>query len=297
MKRNNTTGNKDHANDNGDAENGAAETKAKTSVAAAAMGSTAPASLQAIGAVIGGIDPSGHGSSSKPMLSYKSREGSWQIGRQRNIAEEGARWIVNVLTATHGYVCFDGNNKPTSKMTPAHTPMPNKAELPDTGFEWNVQKAFELKCLDGQDQGAEVEFRTTADGGIRAFNDLFDAVKARYNSGKHDDLFPIVKLEQSSYHNSYGRIADPVFHIVGWATIDGPQSEPEPAPTSPPPPKSPPGSTTRSEQPRRRRVGYPAACCCVPAALIHAKVFCGTPTASTSARTARCWYGTLPHGP
>jgi hypothetical protein len=261
-----TTNDKGPANDNSKTTDnnlgGTAEPKANTSVAAATKSSTAIASLQALGDIVNNIDTSGASGSSKPMLSFKSRECSWQIGRQRNVVEDKSSWLVNVLSAEHGYVYFDNDNKPTSKMVPAHKPMPDRAELPEAGFDWNEQRSFELKCLDGQDQGAEVEFRTTTYGGIAAFNDLFDAVKARFNSGQHDGkLFPKVKLEQSAYpHPTYGKTANPVFDIVGWTTIDGPgpnggQPLPQPASASPPPPKSPPGTvTTTPEQPRRRRV-------------------------------------------
>jgi hypothetical protein len=261
-----TSDNKGPANDNSKTNDnnlgGTAEPEANTSVAAAAKSSTAMTSLQALGDIVNNIDTSGSGGASKPLLSFKSREHSWQIGRQRNVVEDGSNWLVNVLSAEHGYVYFDNDNKPTSKMVPAHKPMPDRTELPDVGFDWNDQRSFELKCLDGQDQGAEVEFRTTSYGGIAAFNELFDAVKARFNGGQHEGkLFPKVQLEQTSYpHPSYGKIANPVFVITGWSTIDGPspdggQPMPQPAPASPPPPKSPPAVTaTTPEQPRRRRV-------------------------------------------
>jgi hypothetical protein len=256
----------DPANDNSKTNDnnlgGTAEPTASTSAAAAAAAaksSTAMTSLQALGEIVNNIDTSGSGGSSKPMLSFKSREGSWQIGRQRNIVEADSNWLINILTAEHGYVAFDNDNKPKSVMAPAHKPMPDRAELPDIGFEWNEQRSFELKCLDGQDQGIEVEFRTTTYGGIAAFNDVFDEVKTRFNGGQHEGkLFPKVRLEQSSYpHPSFGKIANPVFTIVGWETVDGPTSEPAPTPTPtpPPPPKTPPAAAAAAEQPRRRRVG------------------------------------------
>ena len=238
--------------DNGGA-NDNDQTKTRTSAVAAARNSTAIAAIEALGAIVSNIDTAGYGSSSKPMLSFKSREGTWQIGHQRTIPEKDVPWMINVITAEHGYVCFGENNKPISRMAPAHKPMPDQADLPDTGFKWNEQKAFQLKCLEGADQDVEVEFRTTTVGGVQAFNELFEQVKSRFNGGRHENkLFPIVQLDQTSYpHPEYGKINNPVFTVVGWATSEGPEQKP--APASPPPPKSPPSATTASEQPRRRQ--------------------------------------------
>ena len=75
--------------DNGGA-NDNDQTKTRTSAVAAARNSTAIAAIEALGAIVSNIDTAGYGSSSKPMLSFKSREGTWQIGHQRTIPEEGA---------------------------------------------------------------------------------------------------------------------------------------------------------------------------------------------------------------
>jgi hypothetical protein len=215
---------------------------------------TAAMSLESLGAIITATDTTGgYGSTSLPMLLYKSREGEYQIGQLRKIPEAGAHWLVNIASALHGYIGFDDNNRPTSKTVPAHMPMPNLADLPDLGFEWALQLAFTLMCLTGADKGLAAQFKSNTVGGAKAFNGLFDEVKRRWLSGEHDGkLFPIVELAQTSTQSQkFGKIPEPIFNIVGWSTAKGP----EPESKSPPSPKSPTSSVAASEQPRRRSFG------------------------------------------
>ncbi len=64
--------------------------------------------------------------------------------------------------------------------------MPDVAELPDTGFEWQEQWAVNMKCINGADAGTEVIFKTTTVGGIQAIAGLIEAVRDRLNGGQHD---------------------------------------------------------------------------------------------------------------
>ena len=45
--------------------------------------------------------------------------------------------------------------------------MPDSAELPDKGLQWQEQWAVNLKCIDGTDAGVEVVYKPTTVGGIR----------------------------------------------------------------------------------------------------------------------------------
>ena len=90
--------------------------------------------------------------------------------------------------------------------------MPNVAELPDLGFEWQEQWAVNMKCLNGADAGVEVIFKMSTVGGIQAIAGLLDAVRDRLNGGQHDGkVVPIVLLEKDSYqHGQYGKTWTPV---------------------------------------------------------------------------------------
>jgi hypothetical protein len=81
---------------------------------------------------------------------------------------------------------------------------------------------------------------------------LVEEVRDRLNGKMHGGkVSPIVRLDKSSYTNSYGKIWSPLFDVITWMSLDGPA----PAGSTPPPPPSPPPSAAAAEQPRRRRVG------------------------------------------
>jgi hypothetical protein len=185
-------------------------------------------------------------SSGRPTLLYHSRDGgTWTFGQKKTVVEDGSTWAVNPLTFQWGYVCWNDDNKATEVLVSVSEPMPAKADLPNTGFEWHAQLTVDMKCCDGTDAGVEVIFKTNTEGGKHAVLGLIEKVQNRLGSGQHGgDIVPIVRLDEDSYiHPKHSRIGVPVLTVVGWMSIDG--SAPAPAPASPPPP---------TEQPRRRRV-------------------------------------------
>jgi hypothetical protein len=220
---------------------------ARGQVAAAATGSTALTSLEALGTALNSVDTTSVvGGSGLPMLQFKrDGNGTWMFGQRRTVVEDGSRWAVNPATLRRGYICFSNDNKVIGeRLVSVGLPMPDITELPDKGFEWHEQWAVNLKCIDGTDAGTEVVYKPTTVGGIQAVAGLLEAVRDRYNGGQHGDkISPIVHLEKDSYqHPQYGRVWTPRLDIVDWMPLNGPPPVSEPASPSPP------------EQPRRRRV-------------------------------------------
>ena len=78
-------------------------------------------------------------------------------------------------------------------------PMPDLAELPDTGFQWQEQWAVNMKCISGADAGTEVVFKPTTVGGIQAIAGLIDdgARPPQRRPARRQGL-PIVLLEKDS---------------------------------------------------------------------------------------------------
>lgn len=221
---------------------------------AAAMGSTALASLSALQATLNAVDTASvAGWSGLPMLQFKSREGGiWLFGLKKTVVEDNSKWAINPASFKWGYVCFNDNNKPTERLVPVSQPKPDVTTLPDTGFEWHEQWTVGLKCITGADAGVEAIYKAATIGGIQAIAGAIDATRDRVNGGQHDGkVSPIVLLERDSYpHSQYGKIWTPTLRIVDWMPLSGPA----PAPASPPPPTSSPSPAAASEQPRRRRV-------------------------------------------
>jgi hypothetical protein len=211
-------------------------------------------SLAALSTALNNVDTASViGRSGKPMMQFKSRtsDGTWMFGQKRTVPEDGSRWAVNPVQFKWGFVSFDAANKATERLVSVFKPKPDPATLPDTGFPWNEQWTADLKCLDGADAGVEVTFKSTTDGGIKAVATMIEAIRDRFNGGRHDGkISPIVVLEKDSYSNSYGKQWTPSFTIVDWMSMDGPAMA-----QTPPPSPSPSPTAAAVEQPRRRRVG------------------------------------------
>jgi hypothetical protein len=225
---------------------------------APAASAGAMVSLEALGAVLNTVDTATiAGRSGLPMLQFKREgDGTWLHGQRRTVVEDGSRWAVNPTTFRRGYICFSDANKVVGeRLLPVSQPMPDPSELPDKGFQWNQQWAVNLKCLDGADAGLEVVYKPTTVGGIQAIVGLVEEVRDRLNGKMHGGkVSPIVRLDKSSYTNSYGKIWSPLFDVITWMSLDGPAPPPPGVPASPPPSGSPPPSAAAAEQPRRRRV-------------------------------------------
>jgi hypothetical protein len=230
------------ANDNGEHERPAGK-----QVAPAPAGG-AITSLAALQTALANVNTAAViGRTGLPMLLFK-REGSgtWMFGQKKTIPEPGSKWAINPLTFKWGCISFSDANKVVGEhLVSVSQPKPLITDMQDVGFPWQEQWAVNLKCLDGTDAGAEVVFKATTDGGVKAIVLTVDQVRDRLNSGQHDGrIAPIVLLEKDSYqHSQYGRVYFPVLNIVDWMSLDGPA--PTPTPIEP---------TPSVAQPRRRRV-------------------------------------------
>jgi hypothetical protein len=235
----------DHAGDAG----GSSQPGGKTT-AAALRSSTAIASLALLEKVFANLDVSSLvGGTGRPLLLFRSREGGiWVLGRKRLAVEAGSRWAINPATFRWGWVYFDGQDRPHEVMVPISEAKPDRASLPDVGFEWQEQRAVNVRCLDGADAGIEATLKLNTVGGVQAVDGLIDTIRDRIVGGLHDGkIVPIVLLERDSYpHVERGKIWTPVLTIVGWMPLEGPAPAPEPsAPTpTPDPPPAPSSAPT-----------------------------------------------------
>ena len=122
------------------------------------------------------------------------------------------------------------------RLLPVSQPMPDVAELPDKGFEWQEQWAVNMKCLNGADAGTEVIFkaddRRRHPGRRRA--DRGGARSPQRRPARRQGLADRAAGEGRYPHPQYGKIWTPVLTIVDWMSLDGPAPAPAPPPTSPP---------------------------------------------------------------
>jgi hypothetical protein len=111
-------------------------------------------------------------------------------------------------------------------MTPisSHKP-PRPDDIND--FAFAEQRVFELKCIDGDDVGTEVLYKTSSVGGMRACDNFFAKLVEQLRT---DPAHPvaIVQLESDSYqHSQYGQTFVPIIEIVGWADMTGVRADAE----------------------------------------------------------------------
>jgi hypothetical protein len=167
------------------------------------------------------------------------KSGRWVYGQENENVEPGSQWAINPLSIKYGFASWtrygEKEKKPNELMgevmVPATAPPVDPATLADTGWDWTQQVSFQLKCLTGEDAGAQTLYKTTSVGGLGASAELFDALMARTD----DKVVPIVTLEHTTYqHKTYGETATPIFKVVKWvsmdelaATAEEPASEPE----------------------------------------------------------------------
>jgi hypothetical protein len=81
-----------------------------------------------------------------------------------------------------------------------------------------------LKCVSGEDKDMEARFSTTSVGGKRAVQVLALAIATQVEKDQSKPV-PVVRLKKEHYtHKSYGRIYTPVFEVVDWVSLDGPDA-------------------------------------------------------------------------
>jgi len=179
----------------------------------------------------------------RPLLRLL-RDGEWVFGQADDPVQQGSEWAVNPLSIMHGYSCWTNNPDPKVKNTllgEVMVPiMEHKPILPEpiNGFPFKEQRAFELKCVLGDDEGVEVTYKTSSVGGMRGVDNFLAELQKQIMTGT-TNLVAIVQLEASPYeHSSYGRIYNPILNVVGWADMDGNREEvEEPTDPTPLPPK------------------------------------------------------------
>lgn len=155
-----------------------------------------------------------------PFLKLQ-KDGIFVYGQEDTEIEEGSLWAMNPLSLEHGWACWHESELIGEQMVPFMSPRPNRAELPELGHEWAEQKRMMLMCLNGEDKGLEVVYKTTAKGFANAVKELTTALIEQIATDEAHPV-PILKLETDSYkHKDYGKIYTPVFGIERWSDFKG----------------------------------------------------------------------------
>ena len=226
------------------------------------VGGSLPANVQDMAAAL--ANSAGQAGAAGGAENYMkfTKFGEWVFGAENTETEEGSKWAVNPNGFQHGYICWGIEGTPAEgtnlgeMLVPATQPMPLESDLPvyENG-NWSKCIAVSMVCLDGEDEGIQVQWKANSHGGRKAYTQLLQAVIQQLQASAAEPV-AVVSLEASSYdHKKYGKIFTPVLKVTGWMGMDGtPAEEPaaaiEEAPAEAPEEAAPAAS---EEAPRRRR--------------------------------------------
>lgn len=159
------------------------------------------------------------------------KDGGWVYGADNVEIEEGSEWAINPLSLMHGWSAWTdykkkANEKLGEVMVPASAPLPPRADLREikdedgNACEWNQQLSLQFQCLNGEDEGTQVQYNTTSVGGMKAVKEILNAI-ARQLETDMDNPVPVVELSSDHYqHKTYGKTYFPVFEIIKWVPLD-----------------------------------------------------------------------------
>jgi len=159
------------------------------------------------------------------------KTGHWVFGADQTEVEPDSKWAINPFSFVHGWIAWGDGVVLGEKMVALTDPLPDTDDAPPNSARgWEKQVGFSLKCLTGEDKGLEARYSTTSVGGKRSYEALASAF-ANQVSVDESKPVPVVLLKKEHYqHKSYGRIYTPIFEIVEFMSMDGPEEE-APAPT------------------------------------------------------------------
>src|SRR5262245_7145275 len=137
-----------------------------------------------------------------------ARDGEWIYGQSNEPIQEGTLWGRNPLSIGHGWVCWPtgdtagqaGNKILGESMTAVHEPKPVRPE-PINGFPFVEQRQIDMKCLNGEDAGTEVLFKTNSVGGMRAFDGLLAKLQTQLMDNPAYPC-PVMELLVDSYNHA-----------------------------------------------------------------------------------------------
>jgi len=182
------------------------------------------------------------------------KSGEWVFGQGDDPVQKGSEWAINPKSIAHGFSCWSdnpGNQKNVLLGEVMTSVFADKPARPDdiNGIPFAEQRSFDLKCLNGDDEGKQVHYKNASKGGLRAVDNLFTALQVQRTKNPRY-MVPIVQLSATSYkHGTWGQIYVPVFEVVAWSNMAG-EEMPDPAAAAPAPAASAAPAEAPAEAPK-----------------------------------------------
>ena len=154
------------------------------------------------------------------------KTGHWVFGADQTEVEDDSTWAINPFSFVHGFIAWGDGEVLGEKMVSVAEPLPDVDAAPGGAKNgWQKQVGLSLKCTNGEDEGLECRYATTAVGGVRSVQTLAVTIATQVDKDPTKPV-AIVRLKKDHYqHKSYGKIYTPVFEVVEWVSMDGNKEE------------------------------------------------------------------------
>lgn len=158
-------------------------------------------------------------SGSNPYLRLL-KSGEWVYSADDIDVQEGSLWAVNPSTLSEGFAAWGNGDLKGEEMAPMTGDPITMSSLPDVGAQWKKQIGFLLRCMNGDDEGTQVLYKTTSRGGLKAANKLIAEIVEQIEADPAN-IVPVITLEMDSYkHKEYGKIYTPIFEVKDFMNFE-----------------------------------------------------------------------------
>jgi hypothetical protein len=182
-----------------------------------------------------------------------NKQGEWVYGADEIEVSDDSAFVIDPSSYSQGYVAWSKDGDLIDEKMAAAGQMPVLLSALDNSVDWKVQVGFALKGIEGAEDGEQLLFKTSSQGGKEVVSALLAQIIAKARTGV-SAFCPVVLLDNSWYkHKQYGKIYKPVLTVDEWVEVPtGEGEEEEAAPPVKEKPKkaiAPPAKKTRTRKP------------------------------------------------
>jgi hypothetical protein len=181
-----------------------------------------------------------------------TKQGEWVYGADELEVSDDSAFVIDPSSYSQGYVAWSKDGDLIDEKMAAAGQPPVLLSALDNSVDWKVQVGFALKGIEGAEDGEQLLFKTSSQGGKEAISALLAQIIAKARTGV-SAFCPVVLLDNSWYkHKQYGKIYKPVLTVDEWVEVPTGEDEEEAAPPVKEKPKkaiAAPAKKTRSRKP------------------------------------------------
>jgi hypothetical protein len=181
-----------------------------------------------------------------------TKQGEWLYGADEIEVSDDSAFVIDPSSYAQGYVAWSKDNDLLGEEMATAGQPPVLLSALDNSLPWKAQVGFALKGIEGAEDGEQLLFKTSSQGGKEAISALLAKILAKAKAGE-SAYCPVVLLDSSNYkHKKWGKIFKPVLTVDEWVEVPTGDGEEEAAPPVKEKPKkaiAPPAKKTRTRKP------------------------------------------------